>query len=497
MFSQLIRKTGIILLLSAVLGACAAPPANPPAAIDPAATVTEIPANTPPAPSHTPQFEPTPTLKITPTQVHTVDCGSIPLGDSLLVMTHTTGNQLTPVDPQNGLPVCGYQPLSFRDFFQYAFSPDQKILAITDEGNGSSADTHLHLVYLETWGAITPTISIAGWPNSLVFNPAVTQLAILLYPDTGQPQGDTLMVMDLKNQKILKSQAIDFSPSLARYTPDGNQLVLFGGSQSAKAEIPIAHLRVLDTKDYSTIWNTHFPGIPDGMRTPKQTSTDPILDQWGPAVALSQDGRSLFILHADGACLTTVNLENHQFATQTVSRKLSWLDHLLDLGAQVAYAKGVNGTTRQGVLSANGLFYVTGSTETTQVDDNGVWNFSYTPLGLKAIDVKTGDILNQMDTDATQLALSPDESRIYLQGSKDDKSWTEVVSIDGLKLVRRMKNTTLTPVKLLSGKTILIAEQPITGGVSLGVVNPQTLEIGSTWKINSWQIRSEPVWLSP
>lgn len=501
MFSQLIRKTGIVLLLSAVLGSCAAPPAeiNPTPAATRLFLQTQVdPSATPPAlPSQTPTTEPTSTLKTSPAQAQTGDCSSIPLGGSLPIMTYSGGNQLAPVDPQNGLPVCGYLPLSFRDFFQYAFSPDLKTLAITDEGSGASADTQLHLVDLETWEAITATISIPGWANSLVFDPAGTQLAILLYPDTSQPQGDTLEVYDLKSQEVLKSQALDFSPSLARYTPGGDQLVLFGGSQSAKAETPIAHLLVLDTQDYSTTWKTQFPGIPDGMRTPQQTSSDPILEQWGPAVALSQAGRSLFILHADGASLTTVNLENHQSSTQDISRKVSWLERLLAFGAQTAYAKGVNGTTRQGVLSANGLFYVTGSTETTQVDDNGMWNFSSTPLGLKAIDVKTGDILDQLDTDATQLALSPDESRLYLQGWKDDTPWTDVVSTDGFKLIGHLDNTTLAPVKLLNSKTVLIADQKVSGGISLGIADPATLETGSTWKINSWQIRSEPVWLSP
>jgi len=497
MFSQVIRKTGIILLLFAVLGACAAPPASQPEVIASTAAMTEMPANTSPVPSPTPQFEPTPTLKVTPTQAQTGDCSSIPLGESLPIVIHSAGNQLTPVDPQNGLPVCGYQPLTIRDFFQYAFSPDQKILAITDEGNGASTDTQLHLVDPETWEATTATVSTPGWANSLVFNPAGSQLAILLYPDTSQPQGDTLLVFDLKNQAIIKSQALSFSPNLVKYTPGGDQLVLFGGSQSAKAETPIAHLLVLDTLDYSPAWETQFPDIPDGMRMPKQTSSDPILDQWGPAVALSQDGRSLFVLHADGASLTTVNLENHQSSTQDVSQKVSWLERLLALGAQTVYAKGVNGTTRQGVLSANGLFYVTGSTETTQVDDNGVWNFSSTPLGLKVIDVKTGGILNQLDTDATQLALSPDESRIYLQGWKDDQPWTDVVSTDDLKLIHHLDNTTLAPVKLLNGKIVLIANQKVSGGISLGIADPGTLEIGTTWKINSWHLRSESVWLSP
>lgn len=494
---QLIRKIVIVLLLSAVLGACAAPPASQPAVIDPTAAMSEAPANTSPAPSPIPQLEPTPTLKVTPSQAQTGDCSSIPLGESLPIMTHSAGNQLTPVDPQNGLPVCGYEPLSFRDFFQYAFSPGHNTLAITDEGNGAHADTQLHLVDLQTWEAITPTVSIAGWPNSLVFNPAGTQLAILLYPDNSQPKGDTLDIFDLQNQVNLKSQALDFSPNLAKYTPGGDQLVLFGGVQSSQTEVPHARLLVLAAQDYSTTWETQFPDIPDGMHTPQQTSSDPILEQWGPAVALSQDGRSLFILHSDGASLTTVNLENHQSSTQDVGRKVSWLERLLALGAQTAYAKGVNGTTRQGVLSANGIFYVTGSTETTQVDDNGVWNFSSTPLGLKAIDVKTGEILNQLDTDATQLAVSPDESRLYLQGWKDDTPWAEVVSTDGLKLVSRMENTILAPVNLLSGKSILIAERPTSGGVSLGIVNPETLQIGGTWKINSWQFHSEPAWLSP
>jgi hypothetical protein len=494
---QFFRKTGVSMLLLAVLGACAAPPADAPAETNPPSAALEATVKPQATSAPTLPAEPSPTLKASSAQTQTGDCSSIPLGESLPIMIYTKGNQLTPIDPQNGLPVCGYNPISFRGYFQFAFSPDQKYLAITDEDDGAAADTQLHLIDLRSWQAITRTLPVSGWANSLVFNPIGTQVAIISFLDSSQPRWG-LEVIDLKSQAVVKRKDFGFSPSLVQYTPGGNQLVLLGGVQNAQSDaIPVAHLLVLETQDYETAWETQFPEVLDGMRLPDGSGSDPIFDQWGPAAALSQDGRSLFILQADGASLTTVNLENHQFGTQNVSRKISWLERLIGLGAQVAYAKGFNGTTRQGVLSSSGLFYVTGVTNTTEKDANGGWTFSSTPLGLQVIDVKTGVILGQLDTEATQIALSPDESRIYLQGWKEDQPWTEVVSTDGLKLIRRLNGEILSPVKLLNGTTTLISSQPVSGGVSLGIVNPGTFERSSTWKLNSWQIRSDPVWLSP
>ena len=492
---QFMHKILTLIFLLSILSACGAPPASAPGQANPTALISSSPDPTHVQPSATPTA--------TPTQAQNSACSPIPLGESLAFVTYKAGNQITPIDPQNGLPTCGYQPLTLRDFSQYAFSPNQKILAISDEDLGASPDVRLHLIDLETWQVAPTSIAVDGWVNSQVFNPSSTQLAMLVHPDSSQAQGDNLEVVDLQSQAVVKRQALGFSPSLAQYTPDGRQLVLFGGDQSAQADTtPAAHLLVLDAQDYSTLWETQFEKIPDGIRTPKETSTDPIPDQWGPAAALSQDGHSLFILHADGASLTTVNLENHQVATQDVSPKLSWLSKLIGLGAQTAYAKGINGTTRQGVLSSKGLFYTLGNTNTSAKDANGNWSFSSTPLGLQVIDVQNGEIVGQLDTQTSQLALSADESRLYLQGWNEEQPWTEVISTDGLQVLRRMENTYLAPAKLLNGQNILMSSQVgVDRKISLGVVDPQALESGNPWPTwtfaNSWQLRNDPPWLSP
>ena len=123
-------------------------------------------------------------------------------------------------------------------------------------------------------------------------------------------------------------------------------------------------------------------------------------------------------------------------------------------------------------------------------------------MGLQVINVQNGEIVGQLDTQASQLALSADESRLYLQGWNDEQPWTEVVSTDGLQVLRRMENTYLAPAKLLNGQNILMSSQiGVDKIVSLGVVEPQVLEDGGQWPTwtfkNSWQLRSNPPWLSP
>lgn len=490
-----LRKIITLTILLAVLGACAAPPAAAPGETGSTAVVSGPTEQSPPQPS--------PTLPAAPTQAQSSDCSQIALGESLPFVNYDGGYQLGAIDPQNGLPACGSQAFSFRDFIQYTVSPDQKALAISDEGQGANPDVRLHLIDLETLQEIPANIAPDGWVSSLVFNPDGTRLALLLLPDSGQAKGDNLEVIDVNSREVVKRQALAFSPSLAQYTPDGSQLVLFGGGESSQADAtPVAHLLVLNATDYSIAWETQLAQIPDGMRLPAESSSDPILDQWGPAAALSQDGRSLFILHADGASLTTVDLENRQVATQDVSRKVSWLESLLGLGAQTAYAKGFNGTTRQGVLSATGLFYVVGKTDTSEKNKDGTWNFATTPLGLQVIDVRNGEIVGQLGTQATQEELSADGSRLYLQGWKGMQPWTEVVATDGLQVIRRLENTYLAPARRLDGQSVLMASQVTAQNqVNLGAVSRQALESGKPWPTwtsnNSWLRRSDPPWLSP
>jgi len=137
MFVRLIRKAGFFLLLPALLGACAAPPVAAPAQVSPTVAVSDSPINTQVALSPTLRVPPSITPEASPAQAQANVCSSISLGESLPIMTHDSQKDdslLTPVDPQNGQPVCGYSALAFRNYFQYAFSPDQKTLAVTDEG---------------------------------------------------------------------------------------------------------------------------------------------------------------------------------------------------------------------------------------------------------------------------------------------------------------------------------------------------------------------------
>lgn len=510
----MIKRISLILAFGLLLAACtgqAAPPAGKSAVAS--SSTAAGPTATQPGPTQLTQAAATqaatavtaaPTTE-TPVAAATAqpECSKLPLAQSILVLGGYTPaypndprNLLTATDPANGLPACGYASFSFLRPMGQAFSKDRKSLAIVEYRDENYSDGVLHLIDLEAWKVVTTTITLNGQANAIAFDPSGTRLAIAYSgPFTDTNQTYSLLTADLASQKVLARRDLGFIPSLLRYTPDGSGVILFGGTYSAPfGSKPLAHAALLNAQDLKTAWEPALNGVWDGFAQPKTGSGDYIFDSWNPAAVLSPDGEALYVVHSDEDRLTRVDFARRSVSTLPIKPKLSWLERLL--GTSVAYAKGQNGVTKQAAFSKDGKrLFVTGILNKTEIDAQGNWLFSQTPLGLQVIDPATGAELDKLDVQGTDIILSPDGSRLVLLGWKDDKSWIDVVSLDPVRLIAHIDGQSISPAWVLNGQTAWLYTAPPSAMVSL--VDPLTLPPqgsgqGKKWWMGGYALLPEP-----
>ncbi len=484
-----------LLILALAVSACAGPQAaSTSSTAVPTRNETKSAAS---LPSATPVKEAQPTPGTSSGKEE--GCSPIGINDSLIWTDWIASkhqNQIYPLDPANGLPTCGYDRLLFRDFIWTAFSADGNTLAIVDYASETYQDGRLHFVDLQSWTAVTATLSIMKWVSSMSFNPGATQLAIA-YAAPNSPPGAAqpyiLAVVDRLSGTLINQQVIDFNPSLLEYTPDSKSLVAFGAEENYLGDaLPLAQLLVFNASDYSIAWQPSLGAIRAGVRQRKDTDIDYLLDQWGPAAVLSSDGRELYIVHADEEKLTRVDLVNFQMKTVEIQPKRSWLERLLSAGTSVAYAKGINGTTKQAIL-LDGRIFVTGLVSTMEKDSAGNWQFNQTSIGLQVIDAASGELLDKMASEASQFELSPAQDALYLEGWTDNSPWTEVVSTRDLKVIRRLPGYNLKVASRPGGGKFLLA----TGGnfevTSLAAVDPAALAGKGELQLKPWSALGYPL----
>jgi hypothetical protein len=191
----------------------------------------------------------------------------------------------------------------------------------------------------------------------------------------------------------------------------------------------------------------------------------------------------LYIVHADSEQLTTVDFDKQQVRTVEIQSQLSWFERLLSLTAGIAHAKSADGTSKQAIVSPDGqLLYVVGVNNTSIVDQRGNSQITRTPLGLEIIQSSDKSRVGHVDTDATELSLSPDGRFLYLRNWVDTSPWTEIFDTAVRQIIARQEAFYATPSPLMNGQFLLASTYVSPDGkYHMSVLRPSDLRVQADW----------------
>jgi hypothetical protein len=83
-----------------------------------------------------------------------------------------------------------------------------------------------------------------------------------------------------------------------------------------------------------------------------------------------------------------------------------------------------------------------------------------TPLGLEILQTSDGSRVERIETDTTELSISPDGRFLYLRNwgsNQDNIPWTEIFEISSGQLVTRKSRVSGMPALLMNGEYLLVS----------------------------------------
>lgn len=451
------------LSLSILLTACA-PATPPPAPILPSPSPQPTPL--PPAPILTPE--------------------PISVGAPVIEYDNNGLGKLLVISSVTGKTFEAFAPIQLGQNYSYAFAPDGRTLALVSNGD-------LYLIDLPSWKYRTfPDAGPHGWLSAVVYNTDGTLLALA----SGDPDA-ALRIVDAKSGEVKASAQTGFAIRKVKFTAGGKALMVYGpriaaGGPAANAGVSVGAPKValFNVSDLRVLWSVELNGVRHGVfpKNPETANTQAIYEpgaatQYEPGAAFAPERDALYLIHGDEDKLTTVDFINQKVRTVDVRVKTTWLDQLLALTAGVAYAKGMDGTIKQAVISPDGKFlYVTGNTSTVSQRADGNWDITFTPIGLQMIAAEDGALLATVDNGASSIiALSPNGDQILLSSWNTNSS--DVYDLAAARLIKRMDNVYLTPTRRMDGSSILVASHSVSSyQCDTTTLDPATLIILGEWK---------------
>ena len=372
------------------------------------------------------------------------------------------GNVLFPIDPATGSALPGYAPIALGQTAFHAFSPDRRTLAVVSFPDENTYNGSLVLVDLTTWTTKRFELKLSGWVSTMVFSPDGKRLAIA--------HGESrykLTLIKVEDGVITAQSKLDSFVAQLKFTEDGEALMLYRSTvhplDQWKAGPP--QIQLLEAADLSPRWSVGLKEVHDGIFPKDETVTSANMHEPGqafyisPGLAFAPDRDALYIVHADSKHLTTVDFESQRVETVEIQRKLTWFERMLLLTGSVAHAKIGDGINRQAVVSPDGgLLYVVGVNSVTFNDQQGNWQMEQTPLGLEIIQTSDGSLLGQIETDTTEMSLSPDGRFLYLRNwgsSTGYIPWTETFDTSDQKIIARTDKVFASPAMLVNGEYLL------------------------------------------
>ncbi len=366
------------------------------------------------------------------------------------------GNVLTPISISTGKPVPGFTPVELGVSMTYAISADREHLVFVTNSTMSCFNACLHAFNLRTWKEeITPIVL----PNSLADNIRLSfdgsGKMVAVFIDSNAGNGGQLLLVDLAQVKIVKQISVSSNIFQMAFTSNGD-LAVYGNKPGKPNQLTYMYVSLYSTPELNVKWQQDLVMIAYGTESQLQPLADPSQGKYlDPAAVFSTDQSRLYIVAADEPLLVTVDFTRQSVQSAIIQPRQSLLDRLMAIGAGVVYAKMLNGTSLSASLSMDGKYlYVVGVTSTAVKDQNGDWTVKTTPLGLKVVDTSNGNLVKQLDTDASSVAASLDGKTILLNGWGDstssDQVWTDLVDTNTYKITGRIYDD-LMPSRLLDG----------------------------------------------
>ncbi len=380
------------------------------------------------------------------------------VGASALLLESTQNGyfNLVPISAGDGKPVNGFAPVEFGTSTTFAFSPDRQQIAFVTNSTMSCPNACLHVLNLHAWKEdVTPIVlpnSLADWIR-LTFDQSGERIALFI--DSNAGNGGQLLLIDPAQDKIV--QKVDVSSNIFQmaFTPAGD-LAVYGNRAGNPNQLTTMYVTLFSTPSLEVKWQQDLKMVSYGTE-PLDPSADPSQGQYlDPAAVFSSAQSRLYVVAADKPLLVTVDFTRQAVQSATIQPRQSRLVRLMALGAGVVYAKMLNGTTKNAVLSNDGKYlYVIGTTTTAVKDQSGNWNMQTTPLGLQKVDLQDGTEVAKLATTASTVGLSLDGKTILLNGWDDNSagpahSWTDLVDAASLKVTGRIFSE-LLPSRLLDG----------------------------------------------
>ena len=396
-----------------------------------------------------------------------------------------TDSKLVLASSLTGQPLKGFTPIPLGDTYSYAFTPDGHTLAVVYAAT-------LYLVSLPGWKIRTVDIGLHGWMSALAFSHDGNRLALA----TGDSNSG-LCIVDTRLGHVTASAQAGFAVHNLKFTGDGKALMVYGPHLAATGQeanigvsIGAPEAALLSTSDLSPLWSARLDGLRDGT-FPKQPNTPDLYQpgvawHYSPGIAFAPGADVLYAVHGDADRLTTIDFTRRTVKTVAVRAKTSWFDRLLAWTAGVAYAKGMDGTTKQAVISPDGkLLYVVGSTEAVSKPEGSKdWNFTFTPIGLEVISVQDGSLVQKLDAQADMAALAPDKQHLLLLGWKQssDTPWTEIYDIRSMQVTQHLDGVRLIPARRADGTAVLQSSVTISGNkCDMLSMDPESWSVIARW----------------
>jgi WD40-like Beta Propeller Repeat len=204
-------------------------------------------------------------------------------------------------------------------------------------------------------------------------------------------------------------------------------------------------------------------------------------------VVFAPDKDVLYIVHADKDRLTAVDFGHHQVRTVDIRQPVSLFDRLMALTAGVAYAKTPDGYFKNAVISPDGkrLYILAQETHSTLNEKTGIWETQQTPLGMKVVQTVDGLDVSHLQTQATDIAISPDGNTLYLRSWSSlvntAAPYTEIWDMPHHDLLKRLGGQYLTPSRQINGKPVLLLSGMDNGITFQAILDAQTYSVLHDW----------------